>query len=604
MINSFNVVAACPQPVFIYSADLKLLEANDAAVAFFGFSKDILLKLSVPELHPSIDRYDVIAEGQERKAGRNKATTFDTAFGLKSTQVCSYPASINGQEVTVEFILEVKPEVPTMQWKHLYARLIKTLEVMPAGFYLIDGDWKVIYWNKQAEEIFGLKRKKLLGKNLWQLFPEAIQSKYYSEYQRAMKTRTPVEFEEYYWPLQKWGRIHAHPLDEGLAVFFQDVTADLAAQETLKENIAQLREVGFIHSHLIRRPVANILALSELLATSNGDDSIEVNRLIRDSSMELDHIITKTNQMVNQQEDLTKLFANRSIEDVNVQAMFRELTSTFQQIYQDHLILFDAQADIRFLCNPLTIKELLMKAVDNAAQFSPKGSRIIIRAELQYCNLVISVRDQGIGMDEAMLRKFFLALNNQQEAKNFGNGLFRIAQIVQAHNGSAWVESTPGFGSTFFTRFPLSGFSELTKGKGRPEPGSAGSAVTVLRHPDLVEVQWNGFHDYYTIREGCAEMIEAVRRNGYMRVLNDNTGLLGNWHDAITWLRDNFHSPLEKHGVTKMAWVLSRSAFARFCVQQVVDHPDSSLLIRLFETRETALEWLLSDYTDPDPGTA
>lgn len=463
MINSFDVLFACPQPVLIFSTDLKIVEANDAAAVFFERSREDLLQLSVADLHSPAENTTVMAETKERKVVRNKSTSFSTASGLKRTQVSSYPASFNGQEARVKLITEVKAEPLTLPWKHLYSRLIKTLEVIPVGFYLLDRDWKVTYWNKKAEQIFGLQRGSVLGSNLWELFPEAIDSRFYSEYCRAMEMRTPVEFEEYFWPLQMWGKLNVQPLDEGLAVFFQDVTPYLTAEEALKENIEELKEVAFIHSHLIRRPVANILALSTLLSSNTESDGSEVKKLIASSSTELDHIITKTNQMVNRQEGLTKTVMNRTIEDVSVRELLEGIALRMQESYKDHLIELDNKTSIRFLCNPRTIEELLVKTVDNAVKFSSKGSKVILRAEVQQDSLTLSVRDQGIGMDEAMRLKFFQALKNREEAKKLGKGVFRIVQIVQAHNGSAWVEAAPELGTTVYVRFPLSRFSELSK---------------------------------------------------------------------------------------------------------------------------------------------
>jgi PAS domain S-box-containing protein len=105
-----------------------------------------------------------------------------------------------------------------------HAKLSETLESIQDGFFAVDFDWKVTYWNKEAERILNLKRENILGKNLWESFPEAMKLKFFPEYNRAMTDREIVNFEEYFPPLSIWFNVSAFPSENGMTAFFKDIT--------------------------------------------------------------------------------------------------------------------------------------------------------------------------------------------------------------------------------------------------------------------------------------------------------------------------------------------------------------------------------------------
>ncbi len=97
------------------------------------------------------------------------------------------------------------------------------LEVMPVIFYTLDKSWKVTYLNKKAEETVGVEIDGLLGKNLWELFPDVIRLQYFPQFHKVAFEKVSVCFEEYFPYLDKWFLIHAYPFDHGVAVFAQEL---------------------------------------------------------------------------------------------------------------------------------------------------------------------------------------------------------------------------------------------------------------------------------------------------------------------------------------------------------------------------------------------
>ncbi|HSJ67871.1 MAG TPA: PAS domain S-box protein [Anditalea sp.] len=105
------------------------------------------------------------------------------------------------------------------------SKLSETLESIQDGFFALNFDWTVAYWNKEAERMLGAKREDILGKSIWESFPEALKLKFFNEYNRAMKDREIVNFEEYFPPLSTWFNVSAYPSDSGITVYFKDITA-------------------------------------------------------------------------------------------------------------------------------------------------------------------------------------------------------------------------------------------------------------------------------------------------------------------------------------------------------------------------------------------
>ncbi|WMN12078.1 PAS domain S-box protein [Marivirga salinae] len=109
------------------------------------------------------------------------------------------------------------------------------LESIGDAFIAIDKNWIVTYWNKAAEEFIGRKREEIIGENLWDVFPDAIDTVFYEQYHKAVETNESITFEEYYSTIGKWFDITAYPSDEGLTIYFKDISlrkeADIRLQK-------------------------------------------------------------------------------------------------------------------------------------------------------------------------------------------------------------------------------------------------------------------------------------------------------------------------------------------------------------------------------------
>ncbi len=105
------------------------------------------------------------------------------------------------------------------------------LDRLTDAFFSLDTDWRFRYLNDRAEELLERSRAALLGRVMWDEFPETVETQFLDGLYRAMDEQVPVSFEVYHTPLETWFEVRAYPSETGLSVYMRDVT-DRKARET------------------------------------------------------------------------------------------------------------------------------------------------------------------------------------------------------------------------------------------------------------------------------------------------------------------------------------------------------------------------------------
>ncbi len=95
------------------------------------------------------------------------------------------------------------------------------------AFFELDRDWRIVRVNRRQEQLSRKPRTETVGRTFAEVWPELAtpQSRYWREYDRCMRERVPVQFQDYYAPLHLWTGVTAYPVSTGgIAVFFRDIT--------------------------------------------------------------------------------------------------------------------------------------------------------------------------------------------------------------------------------------------------------------------------------------------------------------------------------------------------------------------------------------------
>ncbi len=102
-------------------------------------------------------------------------------------------------------------------------RAADILESITDAFFALDQQWRFTYLNDQGEHLLLRSRSELLGKSVWEEFPQAVGSLFEQQYRRAVSEGRSVSFEAFYAPLSAWFEVRAYPSPEGLSVYFHDI---------------------------------------------------------------------------------------------------------------------------------------------------------------------------------------------------------------------------------------------------------------------------------------------------------------------------------------------------------------------------------------------
>jgi PAS domain S-box-containing protein len=151
---------------------------------------------------------------------------------LEGTAVVTRGEAQTRCRIVVMDISERKRAEEALQ--HAHDQIAIVLESITDGFFSLDRDFRITYVNREAMRVLARARKKLLGENLWAVFPEAEGSRFQLEFDRAMAKNKTVHFEEFYRPFNQWFEVHAYPLADGLSVYFRDITERKGVEEKIR----------------------------------------------------------------------------------------------------------------------------------------------------------------------------------------------------------------------------------------------------------------------------------------------------------------------------------------------------------------------------------
>ncbi|OBZ10863.1 histidine kinase N-terminal 7TM domain-containing protein [Bacillus sp. FJAT-26390] len=358
--------------------------------------------------------------------------------------------------------------------------LAKVFETIRDGVVLLDYEDQIVSYNRAAEEV-------LPELGLTKRYPADMEKVLTANPELLERIRAASGGEERF----PFHRVHANRnkyyncsislvydsgnILIGRILMFNDITELKESEARLRENARQLSELNAfkdklftVVAHDIRDPIALLVSLTELLGDEWTAADFEHAELVR----ELKGQVQSTFNLVDNLLDWYRSQKGKVV--------FRPLGWNLQQVVRQALLLSGAKAgmkQIRMLENideKLTVRAdkemldlILRNLLSNAIKFTGIGGVIEVGAALEGDMIVVSVRDNGAGIDDEtseLLRLEEPFLKGLVSGDDSGDTRFGIAltrEFVRIHGGSLWFESEPGIGTTFsFTLFGSAGIRE------------------------------------------------------------------------------------------------------------------------------------------------
>ncbi|MBW4477455.1 MAG: response regulator [Tolypothrix brevis GSE-NOS-MK-07-07A] len=118
--------------------------------------------------------------------------------------------------------------------------LSNVLENMTDAFIALDSEFRITYVNQQTARRNNMQPEEIIGKTHWEMWSWSVGTIVEQKYRQAIKEQIPVHFEVLYEPLKMWLEIHAYPSEEGMGIYFRDITARKTTEISLQNALQRL----------------------------------------------------------------------------------------------------------------------------------------------------------------------------------------------------------------------------------------------------------------------------------------------------------------------------------------------------------------------------
>ncbi|MFD1257041.1 ATP-binding protein [Mucilaginibacter terrae] len=248
-----------------------------------------------------------------------------------------------------------------------------------------------------------------------------------------------------------------NPALNGRDSYFSGTVMDITEQK--KDDQRKNDFIGMV-SHELKTPLTSLSAYIQMLLgkAQHNKDSFTVGALEK-ARRQVQKMTTMINGFLNVSRlESGKIHIDR--QHFNMKDLVKDAEDEAIATNMTHHIVFKPVEPTFVKADHNKIGHVINNFISNAVKYSPVGSTINVACVTVNGSAQVSVTDQGIGIkpdDMARLfeRYYRVENNSTQSISGFGIGLYLCAEIIERHNGSIWVESEWGIGSTFYFSIPL-----------------------------------------------------------------------------------------------------------------------------------------------------
>ena len=236
-----------------------------------------------------------------------------------------------------------------------------------------------------------------------------------------------------------------------------------AAKILLNEQLEQANKMqgDFISvvSHEFRTSLTSIEGFSTLLR-SEDFSAEEVKDYANDiyiDAIRLHQMVTNLLDVEQMKQDKMPLHRER----VDLNTLLTTIVKHLEPVSTRHTLRLSLDEKLSQLeGDPEKLRQAIMNLLSNAIKYAPMGGDILITSSKKGNEVHVSIQDHGIGIAPEAIKNIFTPYHRVNSSstryiQGTGLGLSLVSEIIHQHDGTIWVESTPGHGSTFHLSFPL-----------------------------------------------------------------------------------------------------------------------------------------------------
>ena len=291
-------------------------------------------------------------------------------------------------------------------------------------------------------------------------------------------TGNPLQFETRY-PvdgIDNWFDVRAVKMDDGVLITSENITerkiaeaASMRAVEELhsqnrkltesREMIKRKDEFISIVSHELKTPITSIKGYVGLMMEKYSESE---DPFLSKSIFTVNKQLIKLTGLINNLLDVTRIDIKRmefNMQPFDICTTVADAVAIMQPTIS-HQLIVEAPENCEAYGDKERINQVILNLLTNAIKYSPTADKVLINIKTTEKEIIITVKDFGIGIDQEYLQRIFERFYRvegevEKNFAGFGIGLYISAEIISRHNGKIGVESKKGEGSIFYFTIPV-----------------------------------------------------------------------------------------------------------------------------------------------------
>lgn len=448
--------------------------ANETAAKLFNCTASEMAGKNILDLMPNniaIDHNKYLDEVMRTK----KPARFEDEVEGIINDITIYPVIEKGEDVSAFVIIRVDITQKREAIEAIFDRdamLTALINATTESAFLIDTNGKILIANDTVAKRFGTTIDVFVGQSLYDLVETEVAAERKSYMEKVIDTGVPMRFEDKRRDLIIDNSVYPVFNEKGkvirLAIFGSDITKRKMAEEEINKMNKTLLELNStkdkffsIIAHDLRSPFQGLLGYSQILTEDYQELSEEERKQYIINIAEISHNSYKLLENLLQWSRMQTGNFEFNPEVINLS---EELIPTIELLKQtalnkDITVASLLKPKVYVMADKNMLNTVVRNLVSNAIKFTNTGGNIIISSKELDNYIVVSVKDDGVGMNKEKLNNLFKVVKNistlgTAKEKGTGLGLLLCKEMVEKHSGEIWVESAEGHGSTFYFTLP------------------------------------------------------------------------------------------------------------------------------------------------------
>ncbi|MBI3590050.1 MAG: PAS domain-containing sensor histidine kinase [Candidatus Melainabacteria bacterium] len=355
--------------------------------------------------------------------------------------------------------------------KTTQADFLKLIEIIPDAIVIVDNEGKIRYINSQTTNTFGYNPHELIGQTVEILLPHRFKSKHIDHRTNYSKhpARRPMGSGIDLYGRKKDGTefsadITISPIEteNGMLVIsvIRDISERKAQEEAAKRRAKQLEDLVSTMTHDLKTPLiaaeTSYKHLQEGYFDKLTENQKQIITLLTQSNAHTLRLVNNLLSVFKYESQSYKLLLER----IEVSKLLDRAHDKVKPFLKDKEInLKVTKTNFQFICDPFEIERVIVNLLTNAIKYTQNNETIELQAvKDEDGNVIISVQDNGIGISAEdlpnLFERFWQSTRSNSSSNSTGLGLYLSRQIVEAHGGKIWAESTRGKGATISFKIP------------------------------------------------------------------------------------------------------------------------------------------------------